>query len=80
MGNWILTVRGCGQHHNDGDPNDANERAMGFVRHLCEHGQTITAATFAHDNVLEKLPYDAVEPLPDDVENPTEAAEPQETE
>jgi hypothetical protein len=44
MGNWNLTIRGVGQHHN-GQPRDVEKLAAGIVDHLRRNGHTIVNAT-----------------------------------
>ena len=48
MGNWAITIRGVGQHHNRLDPKDANRMTADFVQRLKDAGHTVTQATFTH--------------------------------
>jgi hypothetical protein len=49
MGNWNITIRGTGCHHNDkADVRDANKAAAEFVQRLKADGHTITAASFTY--------------------------------
>jgi hypothetical protein len=48
MGNWNITVRGIGSHHNPQLPADANRMAAEFVRALKKAGHSIVAASFTH--------------------------------
>lgn len=48
MGNWNITIRGVGCHHNPDLPTDANRMAAGFVAALKRAGHAIQAATFTH--------------------------------
>lgn len=48
MGNWNITIRGVGVHHNDGRlPEDANRMAAEFVQKLRDAGHTISHASIA---------------------------------
>lgn len=47
MGNWNITIRGVGFHHNGKSiPEDANRLAAKFVRELKEAGHQIDEASF----------------------------------
>jgi hypothetical protein len=48
MGNWNITIRGVGAHHNKDYPKDANIMTADFVRSLKEAGHTVIAASFTH--------------------------------
>ena len=50
MGQWNITIRGTGVHHNKGPDNktDANRMAAKFVRELKAAGHTIAGATITH--------------------------------
>jgi hypothetical protein len=49
MGNWNITIRGVGCHHNNrADVKDANKAAATFVRKLKADGHHIVAASFTH--------------------------------
>ena len=43
MGNWNVTIRGAGQHHN-GYPRDVEKLVAEFVDKLRRNGHTVTAA------------------------------------
>lgn len=45
MGNWNITIRGVGVHHNTKLPSDADRMAAKFVRDLKEAGHSIVAAS-----------------------------------
>lgn len=48
MGNWNITIRGVGNHHNESLPSDANRMAAEFVQKLKDVGHTIVAASITH--------------------------------
>lgn len=48
MGNWTITIRGVGAHHNERNPNDPNRMAASFVQQLVDAGHTVRSAHFAH--------------------------------
>lgn len=48
MGNWNITVRGVGFHHNRRQPIDANRMAAEFVKKLKEAGHTVVAASITY--------------------------------
>ena len=48
MGNWNITVRGVGSHHNTDNPRDANVMTADFVRALKAAGHTVVAASFTY--------------------------------
>ena len=48
MGNWNITVRGVGAHHNKKHEKDANRIAAKFVQELKDAGHTINSATITH--------------------------------
>jgi hypothetical protein len=54
MGNWNITIRGVGCHHNEKLPNDANRLAAQFVQVLKDAGHHIESAsfTFGGEDVL----------------------------
>lgn len=45
MGNWNITIKGHGIHHN-GRPDDADALARAFVKTLREKGHDVSAASF----------------------------------
>lgn len=55
MGNWLVIVKGCGTHHNDGKDYDADKMAKDFIKKLKEEGQTIIDAEFILHNPSESL-------------------------
>lgn len=60
MGNWNITVRGVGSHHNKKYPEDANRMAADFVAALKRAGHTVTSATITHggeDDVSDPAAY-----------------------
>ena len=60
MGNWNITIRGCGIHHNKLNLKDANKMAARFVMDLRDAGHTVTAATITHggeDDVSNPAKY-----------------------
>ncbi len=48
MGNWNITIRGVGCHHNKGLAQDANRMAAVFVQRLKAAGHTVVAASITH--------------------------------
>jgi hypothetical protein len=51
MGNWHISIRGVGPHHNAGDPaGDANVVARRVVQELKAAGHTIQDAAFTFGN------------------------------
>jgi len=63
MGNWNITIRGVGRHHNaDKHPHDANIMTAEFVRALKAAGHTIVAASITHggeDDLTNVKPEDS---------------------
>lgn len=55
MGNWNISIRGVGAHHNKKLPQDANRMAAKFVADLKEAGHTVTGATFTYggEDIIE---------------------------
>lgn len=45
MGQWNITIRGLGIHHNKMEKHDANRMAAKFVQDLKDAGHQIAAAT-----------------------------------
>jgi hypothetical protein len=45
MGDWNITIRGTGIHHNADAPNDADRMAAAFVADLKAKGHTVRSAT-----------------------------------
>jgi hypothetical protein len=48
MGNWNITIRGVGAHHNKKLAHDANRMAAEFVQMLKDAGHSVVSATFTH--------------------------------
>jgi hypothetical protein len=48
MGNWNITVRGVGIHHNNGRKDDANVMTADFVRALKAAGHSVVSASFTY--------------------------------
>ena len=48
MGNWNITIRGVGAHHNASNPKDANIMTAEFVRLLKAAGHSVIAASFTY--------------------------------
>lgn len=48
MGNWNITVRGMGSHHNKKYAKDANRMAAKFVQDLKDAGHSVASASFTH--------------------------------
>lgn len=65
MGNFNITVRGVGIHHNNGRPDDANVMTADFVRALKAAGHSVVSATFTHggeDDLTQVEPAPATTP------------------
>lgn len=59
MGDWNITVRGVGSHHNTDNPADANVMTASFVRALKAAGHIVVSATFTYgcaDDLTEVEP------------------------
>jgi len=50
MGNWTITVKGIGQHHNNEPSFDADGIALRFVKELLSAGQNVEKAEFVHQS------------------------------
>jgi len=48
MGNWNITVRGVGSHHNRKNRSDANRMAARFVRELKAAGHSVISASITY--------------------------------
>lgn len=48
MGNWNITVRGVGSHHNTANEKDADRMAAKFVQELKAAGHNVVAASITH--------------------------------
>lgn len=48
MGDWNITIRGTGSHHNSDYPKDANRMARRFVEELSRAGHTVREASITH--------------------------------
>jgi hypothetical protein len=60
MGQWNITIRGTGSHHNKNNPNDANRMAAKFVQELKGAGHSVVSAsvTFGgEDDVTDATKY-----------------------
>jgi hypothetical protein len=45
MGQWNITIRGTGVHHNKHNPTDANRMAAEFVKALKAAGHNVVSAS-----------------------------------
>ena len=63
MGNWNITIQGCGAHHNEKHAADANRLAKEFVQALEKVGHKIFTAsiTFGSSDDLITVDYPAQE-------------------
>jgi hypothetical protein len=52
MGDWVITIRGTGAHHN-GKPTDAEAIAGEAVNRLIDAGQTLHDASFTSGSKLD---------------------------
>ncbi len=59
MGNWNISVRGIGPHHNEILPTDADKMAKSFVRELIAAGHKIASAEITHGGADDLLPPSA---------------------
>lgn len=66
MGDWNITIKGVGSHHNKKYPADANRLAAEFVGKLKAAGHSVTHASFT---------FGGAEDLSDPSQNSTEALE-----
>lgn len=60
MGNWNITIRGVGCHHNKKLDTDANRMAAKFVQELKDAGHHVSAATITHggeDDITKPAEY-----------------------
>lgn len=60
MGNWNITIRGIGAHHNKKLAYDANRMAAEFVQKLKAAGHQVTSASFTHggeDDITDAAAY-----------------------
>ncbi len=60
MGNWNITIRGVGCHHNKALAQDANRMAAVFVQQLKDAGHNIIAASITYggeDNLTDSAQY-----------------------
>ena len=48
MGNWNISIRGIGSHHNTDNPLDADKMAAGFIEELKAAGHVVTSAEMTH--------------------------------
>jgi hypothetical protein len=48
MGNYAITIEGIGQHHNGGDPSDADIIAAAIVLEMRKRGHKILHATITY--------------------------------
>ncbi len=68
MGQWNITIRGTGSHHNRGAdgkpsyPKDADRIASKVVRELREAGHTITSATITCGSEQDLIVSPSAEP------------------
>lgn len=61
MGDWNITIRGTGCHHNGSKAIDADLAAADFVRKLKAQGHTIKSATITHGGEGDLSDPDAYE-------------------
>lgn len=72
MGQWNITIRGTGAHHNrDADgkashPQDADRMLSRFVRELRKAGHSLASATITHGGEQDVL----ANPSPADIDPP----------
>lgn len=79
MGQWNITVRGLGIHHNKMDPHDANRMAAKFVQDLKDAGHQVASATITagfEEDITDPETYlsnrDKIEAPPPPPEPPTQ--------
>lgn len=77
MGNWNISIKGVGVHHNKSYPDDANRIAAECVAKLRAAGHSIASATITYggdDNLEDPTVYlddrDAIEGVPEDKRRP----------
>ena len=66
MGDWTITIRGIGAHHNPNNPSDADRMARLFTKALRDAGHTITEAGFTYGghDMLNMQPHHGPIPAP----------------
>lgn len=60
MGQWNITIRGTGSHHNRKHAIDANRMAAKFVQELKDAGHQVVAASITHggeDDLTDAAKY-----------------------
>lgn len=62
MGNWNISIRGLGPHHNKDFPNDADRLAARFVRELLSAGHVVVSAEITHGGATDLVPEGAPPP------------------
>lgn len=65
MGNWHISIRGVGIHHNNGWLDDANVMTADFVRALKAAGHSVVSASFTYggeDDLTKVEPAPKPEP------------------
>ena len=62
MGNWNITIRGIGAHHNKDNPTDANRMSKEFVEALKAAGHRVLGASFTFGGEEDLLPPEASPP------------------
>lgn len=72
MGNWNISIRGVGSHHNIDNKTDADRMARRFVRELVEAGHNVTGAEITHGGCEVLVSRELhVTPGREDIEPPT---------
>ena len=56
MGNYHIAIEGTGQHHNNGDPKDADVLAAKFAQELKDAGHNVESATITHGGRNDVMP------------------------
>lgn len=64
MGDWNITIRGTGAHHNQDYPKDADRMARAFVKDLMGAGHIIKDATITAGSETSLMPEPTEPPPP----------------
>jgi len=64
MGNWHISIRGAGVHHNHDLPEDADRMAQKFVEDLRAAGHSIVSAAITYGSEQQLIPPPPPAPPP----------------
>jgi len=66
MGDWNITIRGTGAHHNQNYPKDADKMAAQFVKDLKGAGHIVKDATITAGSETSLIPNEPPPAPPED--------------